>query len=70
MAGPNHVFAGQDCLLLGDNSDENIKAIQAFYPTNDKLGLWLKKGFNDNHLLRVSEALSHSFDRWTLMNVW
>ena len=70
MAQPNHIFADQDCLELVNDDDDNLKAIQAFHPTDDKLALFLQETFNYQNLLRVFESLSNNFDRWKLTKVW
>ena len=70
MALPTHVFAEQDYIRLIGDDDENLKAIQAFQPREDKLVLSLWESFNDKSLLEVSDALSHSFERWKLTSVW
>ena len=70
MTHPNHIFAEQDYVWLERDDDENLKAIQEFHPIDAKLVLSLEKSFNDEGLLKVSEALSHSFEKWELTNVW
>ena len=70
MAHPNHIFASQDDVWLEADNDENLRAIRAFHPNDNKLALNLEENFNDKNLLQISEALSHSFERWKLTNVW
>ena len=70
MANPYHIFASQDDIWLNINKGKNLKAIQAFHPNDNKLALNLEESFSDQSLLEVSEALSHSFERWKLTDVW
>ena len=69
MDHPTRIFVLQDYMLLVADNDKNLKEIQAFHPKDNKLALMLEKNFSDQSLLKVSEVLSHSFERWKLTNV-
>ena len=69
MAHPYHIFALQDYMLLVADNNKNLKAIQAFHPKDNKLALLLEENFGDQSLLKFSEVLSHSFERWKLTNI-
>ena len=69
MADPCHILARQDYIWFKADKDKNLKAIQAFQLNDNELALCFEDSFNDQGLLEVFEALSHSFDRWKLTNV-
>ena len=70
MAIPRHIFSAQHYILLEDDNDNNLKAIQTYNPRDGKLVLCLRETFNDQNLFDVSDALSLGFERWKLTNVW
>ena len=70
MALPHDIFAKQDYVRLKGDNGQNLNAIQAFRPSDDKLALSLEESFNNQSLLEVSEVLAHSFDRWKLTDFW
>ena len=70
MASPRNIFANQDYISLEADDNENLKAIQAFHPSDGKLVLELGENFDGQTLWKVSEALSYKFKTWKLMSVW
>ena len=70
MANPAHVFSRQDYLDLGSDDDENLRQIERFHPQDGKLSLDLRKGFKEDNLLALSEALLLALNKWKLKVFW
>ena len=70
MARPNHVFSRQDYLKVGSDDDKNLRQIKRFRPQDGNLSLKLRKGFKEDNLLALSEALLLAFNKWKLKDFW